>query len=115
MARIDIVHVAYKGTAPGLTDLLGGQVQLMFATMSAVMPQVKSGRLRALAVSSAQPSALVPDLPTVAAAGLPGYESIQTFGVYVPAGTPKRIIDRLSQEIVRTSAYAPTKYRFAFD
>ena len=109
MANVNIVHVPYKGTAPGLTDLISGQVQLMFAIAGIAMPHVKSGRLRALAVTSAQQSALAPDLPTVSASGLPGYESTQMFGIYAPAGTPASIISRLNQEIVKTLSTADAK------
>lgn len=101
MARVDIVHISYKGSAPAISDLMGGHVQLMFATAASVASQVSSGRLRALAVTSTRPSALAPGLPTVAASGLPGYESISIDGVFVPARTPAPIIDRLNREIVR--------------
>ena len=99
MAGIDIVRVPFKGTAPALNALLGGQVHVMFATAAAVMPQVRSGRLRALAVTSAEPSPLVPGLPTVASAGLPGYESVAAFGIFAPAKTPPALLKRLHQEI----------------
>jgi tripartite-type tricarboxylate transporter receptor subunit TctC len=99
MAAVDIVRVPFKGTAPALNALLGGQVHVMFATAAAVMPQVRSGRLRALAVTSAEPSPLVPGLPTVASAGLPGYESVAAFGIFAPARTPPALIRRLHQEI----------------
>jgi tripartite-type tricarboxylate transporter receptor subunit TctC len=101
MAGINIVRVAYKGTGSALNAVIGGEVQMMFAGTSAVAPHVKSGRLRALAITSAQRSTLVPDLPTVAASGLPGYESSLILGMQAPAKTPAAIINRLHQEIVR--------------
>ena len=109
MAGVHIVHVPYKGTAPGVNDLISGQVQMMIAVVSAAVPHVKSGRLRALAVTSLQPSALLPGLPTVAESGLPGYESIQMFGIYVPAKTPAGAVAKLNQEIVRTLHRTDTK------
>ena len=101
MAGVNIVRISYRGNAPAMTDLLAGQVHIMFSTASSVTPHVRSGRLRALAVTSAQPSALAPGLPTVAASGLPGYESISIYGVFAPARTPAAIIARLNQEMVR--------------
>ncbi len=88
MAGVKIVHIRYKSTGPAINDLIAGQLQVMFATTGGVMPHIKSGRLRALAVSTLQPSVLVPDLPTIAdAGGLPGYESASTAGIFAPAGT----------------------------
>ena len=101
MAHVDIVNVLYKGVAPALNDLLSGRLQLMFPAAASAMPHVKSGRLRALAVSTAQPSALAPGLPTVAASGLPGYEAAFLTALHAPAKTPAPIIARLNQEIVR--------------
>lgn len=101
MARVDIVHIPYKGVTVALTSMLGGQVQVMFATAGAVAPHLKSGRLRGLAVGSQERSPLVPDLPTVAAAGLPGFQSVGIFGIFAPAGTPPTALSRLNQEIVR--------------
>ncbi len=101
MAGVDIVRVPYKGTALALNDLIGGQVQLMFATAGGVAAQVKSGRLKALAVTSAEPSTLLPGLTTVAASGLPGYEAGTIFGVFAPAGTAGPVVTRLNQEIVQ--------------
>lgn len=102
MAGVNIVRIAYKGTGAALVDLLSGQVQVMFPNAAAVTPHVKSGRLRALAVTSAQPTALLPELPTVAASGLPGYETETSHNLFAPAATPKPIIGRLNDEIVRT-------------
>jgi tripartite-type tricarboxylate transporter receptor subunit TctC len=101
MAGVNILHVPYKGTAPALSDLIGGQVQLMFSSTPPLAPHIKSGKLRALAVSTPEPSALAPSLPTIAASGLPGYESVPVTGIFVPAGTPAPVIARLNQEIAR--------------
>jgi tripartite-type tricarboxylate transporter receptor subunit TctC len=99
MAGVDIVRVSYKGATPALNDLIAGQVHLMFGVPGSVMQHVKSGRLRALAVTSAKPSALAPGLPTVAAS-LPGYESVSYLCFFAPAGTPADIINRLNRDIV---------------
>jgi tripartite-type tricarboxylate transporter receptor subunit TctC len=101
MAGVDIVRVFYKAASTALNDVIGGQVHLMFPPTGSGMPHVKSGRLRALAVTSAQPTALAPGLPTMAASGLPGYESALLLGVFAPAGTPPTLITRLNREIVR--------------
>jgi tripartite-type tricarboxylate transporter receptor subunit TctC len=101
MAGINILHVPFKGTGPALNALLGGHVQLIFSSTNSLAPHVTSGRLRALAVTSAQPSALATGLPTVAASGLPGYEFVSVDGVFAPSKTPAAIINRLNQEVVR--------------
>ena len=101
MAGVNIVWVPYKGDGPAIVALLGGEVQLMFASAASVAPHVKSGRLRALAVTGTQPSLLVSDLPTMAAAALPGFELVTFTGVFAPAKTPAVIVDRLNQHIVR--------------
>jgi tripartite-type tricarboxylate transporter receptor subunit TctC len=100
MAGVKLVHVPYKGAAPALADLLGGQVQLMFSTMPPALPHVKDGKLRALAVTSAKRSPAAPELPTVDEAALPGFEANTWHGVVVPAGTPAAIVARLNREIV---------------
>ena len=100
MAGVSMVHVPYKGSAPAVADLLGGQVQLMFDNMPSSLPHIKAGKLRAIAVTSAKRSPALPDLPTIAEAGLPGYEASSWFGVLAPAGTPREIITRLNQTIV---------------
>ena len=101
MAKVNIVAVPYQGTGPSIIGLMSGEVQLMFPTATAVIPHVKAGRLKALAVTSSRPSVLYPNLPTVAASGLPGYVTEVTIGVSAPAKTPVAIITRLNQEIVR--------------
>jgi tripartite-type tricarboxylate transporter receptor subunit TctC len=112
MTGANFVRIPYKGAAPAITDLLGGQVQLMFASASSVTSHIKSGKLRALAVSSLQPSELAPGLPTIAASGVPGYESVAIFGVLAPAKTPAALVKRLNQEIVRVLTSAAVKERF---
>jgi tripartite-type tricarboxylate transporter receptor subunit TctC len=101
MAGVKMVHVPYKGSAPAMADLLGGHIQLTFDNMLTVLPQVKAGKLRGLAVTMATRSPLAPELPTVAEAGLKGFEVKSWNGVVVPTGTPKEIIARLNGEIVR--------------
>src|SRR5712664_10559 len=99
MTGVDMVHVPYKGAQPALTDLIAGQVQLMFATSVSVIPYIKAGRLRALAVTTAQRSAAMPELPTLSEAGVGGFESITWHGVVVPAGTRGPVIHVLNQKI----------------
>ena len=99
MTGTKMVHVPYKGLAPALTDLLSGEVQVMFSSAVAMLPQVKTGRLRAIAMTGSKRSAAIPNVPTVAEAGVPGYETGSWYGVVVPAGTPRAAIDRLSREI----------------
>ena len=99
MAGVEIVHVPYKGAQPALTDLIAGQVQLMFATSASVIPYVKAGRLRALAVTTAQRSPSVPELPTVSEAGLAGFEATTWHGVVIPAATPAPLVQKLNQDI----------------
>ncbi len=106
MAGVDMVHVPYKGAQPALTDVIAGQAQLMFATSASVIPFLKAGRLRALAVTTAQRSATVPELPTVAEAGLPSFEAITWHGVVVPAATPAALVERINGDIVR-ALHAP--------
>lgn len=112
MAGINIIRISYKGTGPALNALSGGEVQLMLAPSGSVAPYIKAGRVRALAVGSTQPSALAPDLPTVAASGLPGYESVAMTGLLAPAKTPATIITRLNQEAVRVINSPDVKEKF---
>ncbi len=95
MADIDMLHVPYKGTGQALTDLLAGQIDVMFAPAQTVMPQVQAGRLKALAVTSANRASTLPDLPTAAESGLPGYEAIGWFGLLAPVATPKAVVAKL--------------------
>ena len=111
---IAMTHVPYKGSAPALTDVIGGQVSLMFDAGVSALPQVRAGKLRALAVTSARRSSSAPELPTVAeAANLPGYEATIWFGLVAPAGTPREIVTRLSQEFARVSRQTALRERFA--
>ena len=112
MAGVDIVHVPFRGTGPAVIGLLGGQVQLSFINVAAVMPQVKAGRLRALAVASAQRSVLAPELPTVSASGVPGFESILLLGIFAPAKTPALIVKQLNQDINQILSEADVKTKF---
>lgn len=100
LAGVDMVHIPYKGAAPAMQDLLGGQVQLMFDNLASAAPQVKAGKLRALAVTTAQRSPAMPDLPTVNEAGVKGFDLSTWFGVFVPAGTPPEIVAKLNAGIV---------------
>jgi tripartite-type tricarboxylate transporter receptor subunit TctC len=113
LARVNLVHVPYKGSGPALTDLIGGQVQLMFCNLTAALPQVKSGRLRALAVTGAKRTATVPELPTVSEAGLPGYVVTSWFGVLAPAGTPREVIVRLNGELAQAMRSPDMRERLA--
>jgi tripartite-type tricarboxylate transporter receptor subunit TctC len=113
MAGIDLVHVPYKGAAPALADLLSGQIQLTFNPASVVLPHVKTNRLRALGVTSAKRTALAPDLPTLAEAGLPGFEASGWYAVLAPAGTPQAIIARMHQALTAAIADREVKDRFA--
>jgi tripartite-type tricarboxylate transporter receptor subunit TctC len=113
LAGVKMLHVPYKGSAPAMLDLLGGQVQLTFDNMLTVLPQVKSGKLRGLAVTLTERSPLVPDLPTVAEAGLKGFDVRSWNGVVVPAATPKDIIARLNTEIVRILRIPDLREKFA--
>jgi tripartite-type tricarboxylate transporter receptor subunit TctC len=101
MAGVQMVHVPYKGAQPALTDVIAGQAQLMFATSASVIPYIKAGRLRALAVTTSKRSAAVPDLPTVSEAGVPGFEAITWHGVVVPRATPRVLVERLNADIVK--------------
>ena len=112
LAGVDIVHIPYKGSAPAVTDLLGGQVQVMFDNVPNVLPHVKAGKLRALAVSGANRTALAPDVPTVAEAGMPGYELTVWFGLVAPAGTPREVVQKLNAESLRILAMPDVRERF---
>lgn len=113
MAGIDIVHVAYKGGPPALTDLIGGHVALMFNSMPAVLPLVKTGKLRALAVAAAKRAPTLPGMPTFAEAGLAGFEAGSWYGLLAPAGTPRDVVTRLHAETVRMLALPDVKQRLA--
>ena len=113
MAKIQTVHIPYKGIGPALTDLMGGQLQFLLSGIPNVMPQVKSGRVRALAVSTPARSPFVPDVPTIAESGVPGYAAVLWWGLFAPGGTPKPIIDRLNAETVKVLQTAEMRDRLA--
>lgn len=113
VAGVKMQHVPYKGTAPALTDLIGGQIQLNFDTPVTSIPYIKSGRLRALAITGSKRLATLPDVPTFAEAGLPAYDFQLWFGVLAPAGTPGPIVDKLSAEIARILALPEVKQQLA--
>ena len=100
----DLIHVPYRGTAPAVTDLLGGQIQMMMTGAPAILPHSSAGALRALGVSSDHRIPAAPDIPTIAEAGLPGFEASQWYGVLAPAGTPRPIVDRLNAEVRKALA-----------
>ena len=109
MAGVTMTHVPYKGSAPAIADLVGGQVQLMFDNLPSALPQIKAGRLRALGVTSAQRAPALPDVPTIAESGLPGYEASSWFGLLAPAGTPKDVIAKVNGEVARWLASPEAK------
>ncbi len=110
-----MLHVPYKGPTPGVIDLIAGRVSLMATSTTSSLPHVRSGRLRALGVSTATRAASLPDIPTIAETGLPGYESAAWFGLMAPAGTPKEVIARLHKEIVAILRAPDIRERFARD
>ena len=112
MAGVNIVRISYKGAGQAVNGLLGNEVQLMFATSGSVAPQLKSGRLKALAVTTAQPTPLAPGVPTVAATGLPGYTAEAINAMFAPVYTPAAVINRLNQEIVRVLNQPDVKEKF---
>lgn len=113
LAGIDMLHVPYKGTGQAVTDLLAGQIDLMFAPAQSVMPQVQAGKLRALAVTSAKRYSIIPDLPTVAEAGVPGYEAVGWFGLLAPAKTPAPIVEKLSADANKALGESAVKQQMA--
>ena len=108
-AGIQMVHVPYKGSAPAMTDLVGGQVMTMIESVPSALPHVRAGKLRALAVATPQRISMLPDVPTASEAGLPGFEAGSTFGLLAPAGTPKDIVSKLNQETVKLLALPEVK------
>jgi tripartite-type tricarboxylate transporter receptor subunit TctC len=113
MTKVSIDHIPYKGAAPALTDLMGGQVHMGFSDMTISAPHLKSGRLRALAISSSTRSPLAPDLPTVAESGLPGFEALVWYGLLGPTGTPASVVRQVNAEVVRVLKLPETQQRFA--
>ncbi len=113
MAGVNIVHISYKGTVLALNDLIGGQLQMMFSDMPIALPHARSGKLRALAVTSAQRTPLFADMPTVAEAGLRGYALVNWWGILAPRGVPPAIVAKLNAQIVRVHALPDVKERYA--
>jgi len=113
MAQVNIVHVPYKGDAQMVTDLIGGQVDMAFGTAVAFLPHVKSGKVVALAVTNPKRSTTMGELPTIAEAGVPGYEAVQWFGIAVPSGTPADVINRLNTEMRSILTLPDVRARFA--
>ncbi len=115
MASIDIRHIPYRGVAPAITDILGGRISGMIVNMISAKPHIESGALRALAVSGAKRAENLPEIPTIAEAGVPSYEALQWFGFLAPAGTPKEIVERLQVEAARGIRQTEVKDRLAAD
>jgi len=115
MTGVQMVHVPYKGIGAAYPDLIGGHIQLIFASIISALPLIQSQRLRALAVTGVQRAKALPDLPTVAEAGVPGFAVTQWYGVQAPAGTPRSIVERLNREIVKTLQLAEVAARLASD
>lgn len=113
MAGIKMVHIPFKGGGPSLTAVMSGQVHLFMGGMSAAMPPVKDGRLRGIAVTSPKRSQFMPDVPTIAESGLPGFDVVNWYAIFAPAATPKAIISRLNSEIVKAIAAPEIRKRFA--
>ena len=112
MTRTDLVHVPYKGLGPALTDLIGGRLELIISTLASALPQMKTGKLRPLAVTTARRSSFFPEVPTMQEAGVNGYEFSTWYGLLVPAGTPQAIVDRLNQEARKAVASPALKEQF---
>ena len=113
MAGVDMQHVPYRGSAPAVSDLLGGQISVMFDNMPSAIPHVKGGKLRALAVTTAKRSPALPDVPTIAEAGVPGYEATSWFGLLAPAGTPAPVVAKLNASILKALADPEVKKKLA--
>jgi tripartite-type tricarboxylate transporter receptor subunit TctC len=112
LTGVDIVHVPYKGSGPALTDLLGGQVSVMFDNLPPSMPHIKSGKLRALAITTTTRYPGLPDLPTMVEAGVPGYDSAAWFGIMAPTGTPAEVVMRINTEVNKLLALPDVRERF---
>jgi tripartite-type tricarboxylate transporter receptor subunit TctC len=115
MAKLKMVHIPYKGTAPAMIDMLAGQVATMAATVLTGMPHIRSGRLRPIGITSLARAGAAPEIPTIAEAGLPGYESVQWYGMLAPAKTPREIVNRLHAEVTGVLKQPEIKSRLAAD
>ncbi len=110
-AKLEFTHVPYKGGSPAITDLIGGQIDFMFTTIPGVLPHVKAGTLRALAVTSPERSSAMPDVPTMAESGLPGFQAVSWHGIVAPAGTPDAVVAKLNQALTGALASPEVKQR----
>jgi len=115
MAKLKMVHIAYKGTGPAMIDMLAGHTAVMAGTMVTTVPQIRAGRLRGLGVTTLERNSAAPEIPTVAEAGLPGFESVQWYGLLAPANTPKDIVNRLHGEMAKILQQPEIRQRFAAD
>ena len=115
MAGIKLTHVAYKGTSPAITDVLAGHVKMMFSVIPTALPHIRVGKLRAIAVTSAQAIPMLPNVPTVAASGLPGFESSLSYGILAPRGTPEVIVNAMHDEVCKILAMPDVKERLALE
>lgn len=115
LAGIRLTHVPYKGTSPAITDLLGGQVQMMFSVIPPALPQIKAGRLRAIAVTSTRRMPQIPGIPTVAESGVPGFESTLAYGILAPRGTPAPILEEIHAQLARITATRQFRERVDFE
>ena len=113
MAKVDMLHVPYKGSGPAVTDLIGGQVDYMFDSITSAAPHIQSGKLRAIGVTTLKRSSALPNVPTIAEAGLPGYELSPWFAVYMPAGTPQPIVDKMNAALLEAMKLPDVQARFA--
>jgi tripartite-type tricarboxylate transporter receptor subunit TctC len=113
MAQVDMLHVPYKGSGPAVTDLLGGQVDYMFDSITSAAPHIRSGKLRAIGVTTLKRSSALPEVPAIAEAGLPGYELSPWFAVYMPAGTPQPIVDKMNAALLEAMKLPEVRARFA--
>ena len=112
MAKLQLLHIPYKGSGPAVTDMLGGQVDLMFDSITSARPHIQAGKLRALGVTSAKRSATLPDVPTIAEAGVPGYEVSPWFAVFAPAGTPAAIVNKINAALIDAMKQPDTVAKF---
>jgi tripartite-type tricarboxylate transporter receptor subunit TctC len=115
MAGVDMLHVPFKGGGPALVDVVGGHTKVMFSSMVQTVPQIHSGKLRALGTGGLQRSAVLPEVPTIAEAGVPGYEAVNWWGIVAPVGTPQAIIDKLNTEILAVQNAPEVQKQFALE
>jgi tripartite-type tricarboxylate transporter receptor subunit TctC len=112
-AGVDILHVPFKGGGPAMIDVIGGHTKILFSSLVQTMPHIRSGKLRALATGGTTRSAVLPDVPTVAEAGVPGYEAVNWWGIVAPAGTPQPIVDRLHKEVTAVLSTPAVQKQFS--